>query len=96
MVEIDGSDIELQPGDLKEYRTALNQSQAEIAARLGVDRTTWSRWEGGSLRPHHTRMLKAALNWLVVEHQVNGGIERGLNEAEPPTEPPTQTGSIML
>lgn len=97
MVEINGSDIELQPDDMKEYRTALNLSQSEMAYRLGVDRTTWSRWESGSLRPHHRRMLKAALNWLVVEHQVSGSLERGLGEAdEAPSEPPTQTGSIIL
>lgn len=96
-MEIDGTDIELQPDDLKEYRTALNLSQATIAERLGVDRTTWSRWESGSLKPHHTRILKAAINWLVVEQQVVHGIERGLEEKpEPPAEPPPPTGSIIL
>lgn len=50
--------------DLRARRKALGLTQAEIAARLGVSRLTWQRWEAGEQAPHAPEMLELAL-WAV-------------------------------
>ena len=80
MGSMDTANEDLAPGELKQYRDALGMTQVQIAERFGVDRSTWTRWENGSLQTHHPRMLKAALNWLIVESQLTEVIEEALTE----------------
>lgn len=47
--------------DLRTRRKALRLTQAEIAARLGVSRLTWQRWEAGEQAPYAPGMLELAL-----------------------------------
>ena len=39
------------PKALKEWRTSLELSQTEAAARLGVSNATWCDWEQGNKSP---------------------------------------------
>lgn len=39
------------PGHIKSLREAIGLTQAELAARIGVNKLTVSRWERGTLRP---------------------------------------------
>lgn len=45
---------------LKELRTAKNFYQKDLAEMLGVDRTTYSKYESGSSEPNHETLLKLA------------------------------------
>lgn len=47
---------------LRTRRRALGLSQAELAARLGVQQRTISEWETGTVSIQHVRMLFRALN----------------------------------
>ena len=44
------------PGWITCLREALNLTQAEMGARLGVNKVTVSRWERGALRPSDTSL----------------------------------------
>jgi DNA-binding transcriptional regulator YiaG len=50
------------PGYVRTLRETLGLTQAELAARVGVDRMTVARWEWGKLRP--SRNAAAALDKL--------------------------------
>jgi DNA-binding transcriptional regulator YiaG len=41
--------MSITPEKLREAREGLGESQAEFAARLGVNQTTVSRWETGGV-----------------------------------------------
>lgn len=50
--------------DLRRRRHALGLSQQKLAERLGVAKMTVSRWERGTLRIEHPRLLALALEAL--------------------------------
>jgi transcriptional regulator with XRE-family HTH domain len=54
---------------LRTRRKALNLSQAALAGKIGVSRTTISRWERGKLAEHdpHVRVLCKLADELHVE-----------------------------
>lgn len=45
---------------LKELRTSKNLFQKEVAEILGIDRTTYSKYENGASEPSHEILLKLA------------------------------------
>lgn len=54
--------------NLKNWRTARQLEQSDLAERIGVTQATVSRWEGGKLEPrrHHKVALATALDTDVV------------------------------
>lgn len=46
--------------NLKKYRYINEMTQQEIADRLGVDRTTYSKYESGKANPQFDNVLKLA------------------------------------
>lgn len=52
----------LTAAEIQMRREALGVSVPWIAAKLGVARRTWERWESGSSRPPRTRGLLAELD----------------------------------
>jgi DNA-binding XRE family transcriptional regulator len=48
---ISASDRPPRPGYIRSLRQALGMTQADFAARVGVDKLTVSRWERGAVRP---------------------------------------------
>jgi transcriptional regulator with XRE-family HTH domain len=52
------------PADLKAEREALGLSQRTLAARLGVPKDTWNRWERGRQTIPHPVVLRLALERL--------------------------------
>lgn len=61
--------------DISTERKALNVSQADIAARLGVHQTTILRWEKGELkpRPRDLMAVRVALDEIVSERDATQG-----------------------
>lgn len=60
-------DTTLNPVSLREWRTAHDYTQAELAAVLGVAHTTLNRWECGE-RDAPWVMLELALHGLLFTH----------------------------
>lgn len=69
------------PATLRALRAALDLTQEQLAARLGVSFATVNRWEGGSTRPQ--RAAQEAIDALVREADIGGG-------AQPPSVPTLQ------
>jgi len=55
----------LTAADLKSYRERLGLTQAQLAARLGVDAMTVSRWERGAQGIRHAAALRLQLEALL-------------------------------
>lgn len=45
---------------LKELRTQRHMLQKDVAQRLGIDRTTYAKYESGASEPNHETLLKLA------------------------------------
>ena len=45
---------------IKEYRKKCGMSQAELANRVGVERSAVAKWESGKSRPQAARLVKLA------------------------------------
>ena len=43
---------------LKELRTQRHMLQKDVAQRLGIDRTTYAKYESGASEPNHETLLK--------------------------------------
>lgn len=54
----------MTPADLKATRKALGLTQAALAERLKVTRSTVWRWESGAVPPEHPEILRLALERL--------------------------------
>jgi transcriptional regulator with XRE-family HTH domain len=54
----------MTPADLLAARQALGLSQAALAARLGIPRNTWARWERSELAIEKPEILRLALERL--------------------------------
>ena len=59
---------EIDPKHIAELRKRTGMSQKDLAARLGVDPTTVTRWEQGDAKPTGTAavILKAAITATVM------------------------------
>lgn len=60
---------EIDGGSLKARRDSLNWSQSKLAAELGTDQNTVSRWELGKMAISNPRMLHLALQTLENRHK---------------------------
>ena len=58
------------PELIKETRTALKATQAELGALLEVAPNTVARWERGEVTPDSPRILRLALRQLQLEYDV--------------------------
>jgi transcriptional regulator with XRE-family HTH domain len=74
--------------EVKRVRDALNITQRDLAALLGVDPITVSKWERGGLKPGGYQCALLATFWNATENQPGVGIEavnefqkRGLGRA---------------
>lgn len=45
---------------LKELRTSRKMLQKDVAALLGIDRTTYAKYESGASEPNHETLVKLA------------------------------------
>ena len=87
----------LTPPQIRACRLDLGYTQAEMAAALDVTVSAYARWERGEERPAHPKMLRLALERLLLvgektaatSSEFNAGmreIERNLTASERITE----------
>ena len=57
---------------LKEHRLAAKESQQKVADLLGVDRTTYSKWETGGSEPSFAMLEKMAAHWGTTAAELMG------------------------
>ncbi|HEU4537278.1 MAG TPA: helix-turn-helix domain-containing protein [Polyangiaceae bacterium] len=80
---------DLWPQEARFLRKFLSATQTELAARLGVDRTTVTRWETGEeplLRPHAASLrVHVALHLAGLDPATAGELDRTI--AQPPKRP---------
>lgn len=53
--------------ELRRRRCALGLTQKELAAKLGIAKNTYARWERGDLEPANPTMLDLALKRIEKE-----------------------------
>lgn len=80
---------DLWPQEARFLRKFLSATQTELAARLGVDRTTVTRWETGEApltRPHASALrVHVALHLAGLDPTTAGELDRTI--AHPPSRP---------
>ena len=60
----------MYPQKIKKLREKMIMSQEELAALLGTNKVTISRWENGKFEPNYK--YKKLLNELFIKHGIRG------------------------
>jgi transcriptional regulator with XRE-family HTH domain len=59
----------LTPEQIRACRFELEKTQEEMSNLVGVTVTTWARWERGEEKPGHPKMLRLALERLLLDKE---------------------------
>lgn len=55
---------QMTPAELKAARKQLGLTQAQLAAELGVHQSTYAKWEAGTFKIAHPKILELALDMI--------------------------------